>query len=169
MLQKATLDFLKDLRKNNEKEWFDAHRDDYDAARKDFLDLTQQLIAGISEFDEGVAGAHLDPKKCVMRIYRDVRFSKNKDPYKSTLFLYISEGGRKSNKAGYYFQLKPGASFAGGGVYGPDAPDLHKFRQEIDYNFKEWEGIVGGESFRKYFCRRTGNARLARENAQGVF
>lgn len=151
MIQKTTLDFLKELKKNNAKEWFDAHRADYEAARQDFLDLVQQLITGISEFDQGVADAHLEPKKCIMRINRDIRFSKNKDPYKTTFFAAINEGGKKSNKALYYFQLQPGASFGGGGVYRPPNPDLNKFRQEIDYNFGEWKGIVGGEPFRKAF------------------
>ncbi len=151
MIQKATLDFLKDLKKNNAKEWFDPNRAAYDEAKKDFLELIQQLINGISEFDKGVADAHLDPKKCIMRINRDVRFSKNKDPYKTNFFAFINEGGKKSNQAGYYFQLQPGSSFAGGGVYMPSNPDLNKFRQEIDYNFKEWEKIIEGEPFKKVF------------------
>ena len=151
MIQKSTLDFLKNLKENNEKEWFDANRSAYDDARNDFLDLTQKLINGISEFDAQVADAHLDPKKCIMRLNRDIRFSKDKTPYKTNFFAFINSGGKKSNRAGYYFQLMPGSSFAGGGVYRPATPDLKKFRQEIDHNFKEWKGIVEGESFKKAF------------------
>lgn len=151
MIKKTSLDFLKELKKNNAKEWFDPNRAAYDDAKKDFLELIQQLIDGISEFDKGVADAHLDPKKCMMRINRDVRFSKNKNPYKTNFFAFINEGGKKSNQAGYYFQLQPGSSFAGGGVYMPANPDLNKFRQEIDYNFGEWKGIVEGGPFRKVF------------------
>jgi len=152
MIQASTLSFLRKLKSNNNKPWFDANRGLYDAAKADFLQFTSKLLAGISAIDMDIASAGLDPKKCISRINRDVRFSKNKDPYKSNFFALINKGGKKSNCAAYYFQLEPGNnSFVGGGAYMPMPPDLHAFRQEIDYNFDEWKSIVEGKLFKKTF------------------
>ena len=152
MIQPSTLSFLKKLKANNNKPWFDANRTLYESAKADFLQFTLQLLDGISTFDKEIAIAGLDPKKCISRINRDVRFSKNKDPYKSNFFSLINKGGKKSNFASYYFQMEPGNnSFVGGGVYMPMAPDLNAFRQEIDYDFDEWKSIVEERSFKKIF------------------
>jgi uncharacterized protein (TIGR02453 family) len=144
MIQAATLKFLKDLKKNNTKEWFDDNRKPYENAKNDFLEFTQQLINGVSKFDTNILKANLD---------RDVRFSKDKSPYKTNFFAMINQGGKKSNLACYYLQLQPDNSFTGGGVYMPIPPDLQKFRQEIDYNFKEWQSIVESKSFKKVFSK----------------
>lgn len=151
MIQSTTIAFLKNLKTNNDRDWFEANRPTYETARRDYLAFTQAMIEGISGFDTTVADAHLDPKKCIPRINRDVRFTKDKSPYKTNFFTIISRGGRKGNQAGYYFQLQPGESFAGGGAYMPVPPDLNRFRQEIDYNFKEWQAIVEGPPFVKVF------------------
>jgi uncharacterized protein (TIGR02453 family) len=151
MIQASTLKFLKDLKKNNNKEWFDDNRKTYDNAKNDFLEFTNQLIVGVSKFDDNILKANLDPKKCITRLNRDVRFSNDKSPYKTNFFAMINQGGKKSNFACYYLQLQPDNSFTGGGVYMPMPPDLQKFRQEIDYNFKEWEKIVEGKSFKKVY------------------
>lgn len=152
MIQASTLAFLRKLKSNNNKPWFDANRALYDAAKADFIQFTALLLEGISKFDKEIAMAGLDAKKCISRINRDIRFSKNKDPYKSNFFALINKGGKKSVSAGYYFQLEPGNnSFVGGGVYMPMPPELHAFRQEIDYNFNEWQSIVEGKTFKKHF------------------
>lgn len=151
MIQTSTLKFLKDLKKNNTKEWFDKNRTVYESAKENFIDFTRYLIEGTGKFDKGVAGANLQAKNCITRLNRDVRFSKDKSPYKTNLFLMINEGGKKSNKACYYLQLQPANTFAGGGVYMPMPPELSKFRQEIDYNFVDWEKIVSAKSFMKIF------------------
>jgi uncharacterized protein (TIGR02453 family) len=151
MIQAATLKFLKDLKKNNNKEWFDSKRKAYENAKDDFLAFTQQLINCVGKFDKNILKANLDPKKCITRLNRDVRFSKDKSPYKTNFFAMINQGGKKSNLACYYLQLQPGNTFTGGGVYMPMPPDLQKFRQEIDYNFKEWKSIVENKSFKKVF------------------
>jgi uncharacterized protein (TIGR02453 family) len=153
MIQAATLKFLKDLKKNNVKEWFDDNRKAYENAKDDFIEFTQQLINGVSKFDNAILQAQLDPKKCITRLNRDVRFSKDKSPYKTNFFAMINQGGKKSNLACYYLQLQPGNSFTGGGVYMPMPPELQKFRQEIDYNFKEWINIVESKSFKKVFTK----------------
>ena len=151
MIQAATLKFLKDLQKNNNKEWFDNNRKSYENAKNDFLEFTQQLITGVSKFDSNIASANLDPKKCITRLNRDVRFSADKSPYKTNFFLMLNQGGKKSNNACYYLQLQPDNTFTGGGMYMPMPPDLQKFRQEIDYNFAEWKKIVETKPFKKVF------------------
>lgn len=147
MLQRSTLKFLKDLRQNNNKPWFDEHKPQYQQAKDDFETLVQQLIDGLAKIDPDIRG--LQVKDCVFRIYKDVRFSKDKTPYKTNMGAYFSKGGKKSDHAGYYFQLEPGASFLAGGMWMPQAPVLKKVRQEIDYDFTAFEGIVGQKEFIK--------------------
>jgi uncharacterized protein (TIGR02453 family) len=151
MIQSTTIKFLDELKKNNNKEWFDKNKKVYQNAKNDFIEFTQNLILGVSSFDDNIAKANLDPKKCITRLNRDVRFSKDKSPYKTNFFLMLNQGGKNSNNACYYFQLQPNSSFVGGGVYMPMPPDLQKFRQEIDYNFEDWQKIIENESFKKIF------------------
>jgi uncharacterized protein (TIGR02453 family) len=106
MLAPATLQFLKALDKNNNKAWFDAHRKQYDAAKLNFAELTQQVITQFGKKEPSIA--LLQPKECVFRINRDVRFSKNKAPYKNNMGASIKAGGKKSLLAGYYIHLEPG-------------------------------------------------------------
>ncbi|MBN8666009.1 MAG: DUF2461 domain-containing protein [Chitinophagales bacterium] len=149
MLQPSTLKFLKDLKKNNNKPWFDAHRPAYEAARKDFEIFVQSLIDGIAKKDGDLTG--LTAKACMFRINRDVRFSKDKSPYKTNFGAFFNKGGKKAMTAGYYFHLEPGKIFIGGGLYMPMPPDLAKVRQEIDYNLKDFKKIVQGTKFRKVY------------------
>ncbi len=150
MLQSTTLKFLKDLKKNNSKTWFDAHRKQYDVAKADFYSFVDTLVFEVSKFDNSIS--NLKAKDCTFRINRDVRFSKDKSPYKSNMGASISKGGKKINCAGYYFHCEPGQIFAGGGFYMPAAPELNKIRQEIDYSFKEWKSIVDSKSFKKIYA-----------------
>ncbi|MBG9375884.1 DUF2461 domain-containing protein [Panacibacter sp. DH6] len=146
MLQVATLKFLKDLKKNNSKEWFDKNRTLYDNAREDFLGLVQQVIDEFGKKEISIAS--LKAKECVFRINRDVRFSKDKSPYKTNMGASINKGGKKAwNTAGYYFHFEPGGSFMGGGLYMPEAQVLKKVRQEIDYNFNDFKKIIGNKKF----------------------
>lgn len=149
MLQPPTLKFLKDLKKNNNKPWFDDHRPAYEAARKDFEVFVQSLIDGLSKKDEDIAG--LTAKACMFRINRDVRFSKDKSPYKTNFGAFLNKGGKKAMTAGYYFHLEPGKTFIGGGLYMPMPPDLAKVRQEIDYNLKDFKKIVQSPRFKKVY------------------
>ncbi|MFT3682691.1 MAG: DUF2461 domain-containing protein [Ferruginibacter sp.] len=160
MLQPSTLKFLKDLKKNNNKPWFDANRNRYEAAKADFIAFVDNIIAGITTFDNSVAD--LKAKNCIFRINRDIRFSKDKSPYKSNMGAYINPGGKKINTPGYYFHCEPGQCFIAGGLYVP-APDmLAKVRQEIDYNFDEWKKIVNDKAFKKYFTKVDGIEVLSR-------
>jgi uncharacterized protein (TIGR02453 family) len=151
MLTSTTFSFLAELDKNNNKPWFDANRPAYETARKEVITLAQRIIDGIGSFDAEVALAKIEPKSTISRINRDVRFSNNKSPYKNNFFAIINPEGKKSNKAGYYLEIKPGACFIGGGNYMPMPEDLTKIRQEIDYNFVEWKGLVEAKDFKALF------------------
>ncbi|NLR79163.1 DUF2461 domain-containing protein [Chitinophaga eiseniae] len=157
MLQPSTLKFLKSLRLNNNKVWFDEHKTEYQAAKADFESMVQQLIDGLSKQEPSMQGLQL--KDCVFRIYKDVRFSKDKTPYKVNLAASFQAGGKKSTLAGYYFHMEPGGnSFAGGGLWMPGAPELKKLRQEIDYNFQEFEQLISNKEFIKQFGKIEGEA-----------
>jgi uncharacterized protein (TIGR02453 family) len=150
MLQANTVQFLKNLKKHNNKEWFEKNRKVYEAAREDFNQFIQAVIDAHGKYDPSIN--HLHAQECMFRINRDVRFSKNKDPYKTNMGASINKGGRKSmSTAGYYFHCQPGHSFAGGGIWMPEAADLKKVRQEIDYNFPELQKILKAASFRKVY------------------
>jgi len=143
MVSKSTLTFLEDLKYNNNREWFQNHKDRYEVALDEFYGLTEQLLTGISEFDEGVRMSFLEAKQCVMRIYRDTRFSADKSPYKDHFFCFMNRAGRKSPYAGYYLNLAPGGqSFLGGGVYMPDSGALKAMREGISQAPEKWLGIA---------------------------
>lgn len=150
MIQPATLRFLKALTKNNHKDWFDQHRNEYETAKQNFRELVELLIREHGKKDSSIAS--LSSKDCMFRINRDVRFSKNKAPYKTNLGASIQAGGKKSLLAGYYFHLEPGEkSFVGGGLYMPEANQLQKVRQEIDYNWAEFTRILQAKPFIKTY------------------
>lgn len=146
---KDVLRFLSELRENNNKEWFDANRKRYDESRKKVLFLTELINQEIVKFDPEVGIQN--PKDCVFRIFRDVRFSNDKTPYKINMGSFISKGGRKSVGAGYYVHIEPGGSFFGGGVYQPEADALKAFRTEIFDHADEFKAIIQGKPFVKFF------------------
>ncbi len=149
MIQAISIKFLKDLEKNNNRAWFELHRNIYEASKADLQNMVADLIPNIAKFDEPIG--NLAVKDCTFRINRDVRFSKNKSPYKTNMAAYFSKGGKKASVAGYYFHCEPGKSYAAGGFYTPMPPELAKIRQEIDYNFEEWKKILNNRFFKKYF------------------
>jgi uncharacterized protein (TIGR02453 family) len=149
MLQPSTLKFLKDLKKNNNKTWFDSHRSEFESAKNDFSSFIQKLIDSFGKKEDSIA--HLKAKDCTFRINRDIRFSKDKTPYKDNMGGYVSKGGKKSPFAGYYFHCQPGKSFVGGGLWMPMPPELNKVRQEIDYNFASFKKIIGAKKFKSVY------------------
>ena len=149
MLQPSTFKFLKDLKKNNNKPWFDAHKKEYEAAKEDFENLVTGILAGLGKTEP--AFKELKAKDCIFRIYRDVRFSKDKTPYKSHFGASFSKGGKKHLAGGYYLHAEPGSIFIGGGMWMPEADALKKIRQEIDYNLKDFRKIVNAAAFKKTF------------------
>src|ERR1043165_1130988 len=104
MIQPSTLKFLRDLKKNNDKTWFDAHRQDYEAAKKDFEAFVNDLLQALVKLEPTLATQQA--KDCIFRIFRDVRFSKDKTPYKSHFGVFLARGGRKWDGAGYYLHLE---------------------------------------------------------------
>lgn len=151
MLQKNTFNFLEDLKNNNSSEWFNENREDYDVVREDVEGFVMQIIQGLSIIDKSIQLQYLNPKKCIKRIFRDVRFSLDKTPYKTNFFVIFNPGGHKSDAASYYLHIEPNKSFVGGGVYMPSTLTLNIFRKEIEYGLAEWEEIVNRPSFLKLF------------------
>src|SRR6185436_1022884 len=113
MLQTSTLQFLKQLAKNNNKEWFDTNRKKYEAARADYVSFVQNVIDAFCKTD--ITLASVTAKNCLFRINRDIRFSKDKSPYKINFGASINAGSKISMKAGYYLHVQPGDNFVGGG------------------------------------------------------
>ncbi|HZG01425.1 MAG TPA: DUF2461 domain-containing protein [Chitinophagales bacterium] len=149
-LYPKTLRFLAQLKKNNNREWFEAHRADYDAVRGPWEEFVGALIADFSERDARLVG--LEAKQCLFRIYRDVRFSNDKTPYKKHLSATIAPGGRKSPLPGFYVHIEPnGETWVGGGLWRPEAQLLKKVRQEIDYNWGAFRAITSTKAFAKTF------------------
>ena len=150
MLQGSTIKFLKDLKKNNNKPWFEKNRKVYETAKADFAKFIQAVIDQHGKKDSSIK--NLVAKDCLFRINRDVRFAKDKSPYKSNFGASINKSGRKAeNSAGYYFHLHPGDSFAGGGIWMPMPDELKKVRQEIDYNFADFKKIIGSKKFKTVY------------------
>ena len=149
MFQSSTLKFLRDLKKNNNKPWFDAHRNQYEEAKGDFENFIGSVLDKLGKKDDTIRD--LKPKQCTFRINRDIRFSKDKTPYKTGLGASIDRGGKKSIFAGYYIHLEPGKSFIGGGLWMPMPIEMKKVRQEIDYCFDEFEKIVGSKKFKSVY------------------
>ncbi len=153
---KEIFSFLSDLAAHNNKEWMDENRDRYESCREEFKGIVTNLIAGIGSFDESVVG--LAPKDCIFRINRDIRFSKNKDPYKTNFGAAITPGGKRTANPTYYLHVEPGKSMMACGVYHPDAENLKKIRQEIDYNAGELKKIVENPAFAETFGPIRGDA-----------
>ena len=146
---KKSLSFISDLKKNNTKEWFHANRPRYDEARAEFLALIETLVSGIGLFDTDLGA--VNAKSTLFRINRDIRFSKDKSPYKTNFGAFIIKGGKKTGNAGYYFHLEPEGTFIGGGIYQPEADILKKVRHEIYENPEEFREIITNREFQDLF------------------
>lgn len=149
MIQKSTLNFLKALKKNNNRDWFAKNKHLYEDAKNDFENFVGELIEKISDFDPTVIG--LQPKECTFRIYKDIRFSKDKTPYKTNMGAAINEGGRKMPLPGYYFHLQPGGCFLAGGLYLPTGDKLLAVRNAIVRTKGELQKILNSKDFKKYW------------------
>lgn len=149
-LHSSTFSFLQDLSLNNNREWFAANKEKYEVARRNVEEVTADLLTELQSFDHRIPKDIL-PKKCVLRIYRDVRFSKDKTPYKTNFGVSVSEAGRGADCPGYYIHFEPGKSFVAGGYWLPQADHLKSIRQEIDYNTSDFLNIIESQDFKKYF------------------
>ena len=147
-IENATLQFLKDLNRNNNREWFAANKDRYIAAKADVADFVEKLIEGIGKFDEEILKT--DARKSLFRIYRDTRFSKDKTPYKTNFGAGLGMG-KGSKISGYYVHIEPGKSFLAGGIYQPESAVLKEIRKEISMNSDEFLKILQQDDFRNNF------------------
>ena len=149
-----TLDFLRDLVQNNNREWFAANRARYDAAKWEVEAFVGQLLIQMQPFEPL---ANTAVKDCIFRINRDIRFSKDKAPYKKNFAVAVGPGGRHSGRIDYYVHIQPGGeSFLGAGMWQPTPQHLAKFRQEVDYNVDELKGIIEAPEFTAYFPEISG-------------
>ena len=145
----TSLKFLKQLSNNNSKEWFDINRKTYEICKTEFELIVKSVIDKSTLFDSALL--NLEAKKCMFRINKDVRFSKDKSPYKTNMGASINPGGKKSMIPGYYIHIEPNNSFLAGGCYQPLPEMLAAIRQEIDYNSFELKKILSAKDFKTYF------------------
>jgi len=156
-IQKTTLEFLADLKRHNDREWFLKNRKRYDDARLNFESFVQNIINRTAEFDPDVRG--LDVRSCTYRIYRDIRFSNDKTIYKTHMGAFIVRGGKKNGDkyAGYYFHVEPGNSMIAGGAYMPPKPWLSAIRDKIDEEGEKLNEIISREDFVACFIKLEGD------------
>ena len=146
-INKSSFHFLKDLSEHNDRDWFAAHKDRYTAAHNNLIQFADDLLGEMNQHDNietptGKASLH--------RIYKDVRFSKDKKPYNTCW----NGGFRRATellRGGYYYHLEPGNSFAGGGFFGPDAADLGRIRQHMSANFTDWNVMLNNKGLVRTF------------------
>ncbi len=149
MLAKESLQFLDDLRKNNNREWFQENKKRYEVFKKDYHQLVSDFLDAMKPLDPSLE--LLEVKNCTFRINRDIRFSKDKSPYKAHLGVWMSGGTKGLNRAGYYVHIEKGASFIAGGFYSPEAEDLKKVRKEIAFFYEDLQEILNDKNFKKEF------------------
>jgi uncharacterized protein (TIGR02453 family) len=154
---KQFFEFLSQLKENNNREWFQANKPVYDALHEEYIAIVQQLIDRIAVFDGEVAG--LEAKNCIFRIYRDIRFSNDKTPYKTHFGAFLAgKGGRTSSYAGYYFHIEPGNSVLCGGSWCPEPQMLKQLRHDIYDNIEEFVAIIEDKKFKKLYSGLDGEA-----------
>ncbi len=146
---KEILEFLSELSQNNNREWFEGKKEHFQELRQRHEQFIDSVIEGLSTFDPIICTPKA--KDCIFRIYRDVRFSHNKDPYKEHFGAFVSANGKKSERPGYYIHIQPGNSFVGGGVYQPGPQVLKKIRQEIYYDSKALKSLLENKEFKKIY------------------
>lgn len=159
MFKKQTLTFLKWIKKNNDRTWFQNHKDDYQKARNNFIEVFDDFAGNIvtmdNNFRDSIKESH------IFRLNRDVRFSHNKNPYKTHFWAYICPGWKTNmdHRACYYLHIEPGNSFIGGGVM-PEKEYLAKIRERITESWNELEDILWEAQFKKYFKKLSESSML---------
>ena len=159
-IDKETFLFLKDIKQNNNRDWFAENKDRYESARLKAIHFITSLIQEIAVIDSNIP-PFLEGKKCLFRIYRDVRFSKNKDPYKTWFAAGISMNPRKLQGPEYYLHIEPGNNFFGIGYWRPEKDHLHAIRQEIDYNTDEFLTVLENAKLTKKDLEREDSLKRA--------
>jgi uncharacterized protein (TIGR02453 family) len=149
MLSKDSLQFLDDLKANNNRDWFLDNKKRYEVFKKDYQQLVADFLDAMKPLDPSLE--MLEVKNCTFRINRDIRFSKDKSPYKDHIGVWLSSGSKGMNRSGYYVHLARTGSFIAGGFYCPEAEDLKKVRKEIAYFHEDLEEIINNKNFQKEF------------------
>jgi uncharacterized protein (TIGR02453 family) len=149
MFSKDTLQFLEDLKANNNREWFLSNKKRYEEYKKNYLGLIAEFLAAMKPQDSSLA--MLEPKNCTFRINRDIRFSKDKSPYKTHMGIWMNTNSGGVNAPGYYIHIEKGASFVAGGFWMPEAAELKKIRKEIAFFYEDLEEILADKDFKKHF------------------
>ena len=153
-IEKSTFKFLNELKKNNNREWFQANKNQYDLAHTNVLDFADDINAQMSKSDQIV---QVSAKKMLFRIYRDVRFSKDKTPYK-TGFMGGLKRDTKWLRGGYFFAIKPGnESVIAGGFWNPNSQDIKRIRKEIEMDSSPMRKLIKAKSFKSHFGELTGD------------
>jgi uncharacterized protein (TIGR02453 family) len=150
MIKPQTLAFIADVAQNNNREWFAENKEKYEVAKADVLAFVDQLIPLLAAIDPQFS-IDTPAKKCLLRIYRDVRFSKNKDPYKNNFGISFNIKGSDIHGPGYYLHIQPGECFFAAGFWMPEAAVLKKIREEIDYNATEFLDIINDKNFKSIY------------------
>jgi len=145
MLTSAAVEFLQDLKENNNREWFEDNKKRYQKVKEEYLGLADSLLLEMKKYDASLE--MLTAKDCIFRINRDIRFSTNKSPYKTNLGIALHPGGKKSMLAAYYLHIEIGQCFVGGGLWMPEAPLLSKVRKEIHYFYPDLKNIIENKDF----------------------
>lgn len=145
----SILTFLSGLRSNNNREWFQEHKEEYENAKREFEQCVQTLIDSMSLYDSSLSG--LDVKECTWRIYRDVRFSYDKSPYKTHFGAFLTRGGKKSPYSGYYIHMEPGNCLMGGGIWCPDPKLLKALRLSVFDHVEEFVSILNAPDFHELY------------------
>jgi uncharacterized protein (TIGR02453 family) len=156
-IHKDTFKFLKDLKANNNRDWFNDNKKIYSEIREGFIGFLEAIYPRLCEFDPGLKG--MDLRKSVFRINRDVRFSNDKSPYKTSIAGVIIEGGRRnfSERAGYYLHLEPENSIIAGGAYLPPSAWIKRIRKEIASDSDSFREIINDKNFVRYFGLLSGD------------
>ena len=149
MITKNTIQFLEDLKENNNRDWFLSQKSSYENYKKNYHALIASILEQLKPKDESLK--HLEVKNCTFRINRDIRFSKDKSPYKTHMGIWFSTNQNLKNAPGYYVHIEKGKSFMAGGLYCPEPSDLKKIRREIAFFYDELQEIINHKTFKKEF------------------
>jgi uncharacterized protein (TIGR02453 family) len=143
------LPFLRQLEQNNNRDWFNAHKSEYQFAKAEFEQVLDQIISKLGQVDPRVNG--MKASDAIFRIYRDTRFANDKTPYKNNFGAHLSRGGKNSGEPGYYFHIQPGESFISGGIYMPSSDKLKAIRKEISLFPEDFTALIEDPFFVKNF------------------
>lgn len=151
MIKQTSLNFLKELKNNNSRDWFEQNKIIYQAYKDDIILFAENLLTELTKIDLSIANANLIPKKCLTRVNRDLRFSKDKTPYKNYVLVVYNKNAPHGNTAGYFIHIEPENCMVGGGIWQTTPEYLKKIRKEISYSFEEINGIISSKQFQDKF------------------